>query len=41
LIFDADTALSFQAREALVETVRDDVDLTLCGAGAPPCAGGS
>jgi tRNA A-37 threonylcarbamoyl transferase component Bud32 len=40
LIFDADNALSFQARPVLVDEVRDDTGLGLCGAGAP-CPGGS
>jgi hypothetical protein len=34
---DAEIALSFQPRPALVREVRHDVGLTLCGAGAPPC----
>ena len=34
-----DAALSFQPRSELVRRVRSDAGLTLCGAGAPPCAG--
>jgi hypothetical protein len=34
LMFDADSALAFQRREALVEHVRDRTGLRLCGAGA-------
>jgi hypothetical protein len=41
LLFDADRALGFQSRDALVETVHDETGLSLCGAGAPECAGGS
>ena len=41
LMFDAETALSFQPRRELVEKVRADVGLTLCGAEAPRCRGGS
>ena len=40
-IFDADTALAFQPRDTLVDKVRGDSDLSLCGADAPPCPGGS
>ena len=39
LLFDADSALSFQSRAELVERVRVRNGLRLCGAGAPPCAG--
>lgn len=39
LALEADEALSFVARSAYVERVRDDFGLTLCGAGAPPCEG--
>jgi hypothetical protein len=41
LIFDVDTALDFQSRSSLVEKVRSDTDLSLCGADAPRCPGGS
>ena len=40
-MFDADNALAFQPRAALVDEVRDRSGLRLCGAGAPPCPGGS
>jgi hypothetical protein len=40
LLFDADTALAMQARQPLVDQVREDSNLRLCGAGAPPCPGG-
>jgi hypothetical protein len=40
LFFAADSALAFQPRSELVAKVRHDVDLSLCGAGAP-CPGGS
>ena len=39
-MFDAESALSFQPREALVDEVHDDSGLTLCGADAPRCVGG-
>ena len=39
LIFDADSALAFQPRHTLVASVREQSDLKLCGAGAPPCSG--
>jgi tRNA A-37 threonylcarbamoyl transferase component Bud32/membrane-associated phospholipid phosphatase len=35
LVFDVDDALAFQPREELVDEVRDDTDLRLCGAGSP------
>jgi tRNA A-37 threonylcarbamoyl transferase component Bud32 len=41
LMFDADRALAFQPRAELVQTVDDDTGLSLCGASAPPCVGGS
>jgi hypothetical protein len=41
VLFDADRALAFQARAPLVEEVRDRAGLSLCGAGAPPCPGGT
>jgi hypothetical protein len=40
LVFEADGALAFQPRGPLVDKVRNDSDLILCGAGAPPCVGG-
>ena len=39
LLFDADSALSFQPRKDLVAKVHDRNGLSLCGAGAPPCSG--
>jgi hypothetical protein len=39
-MFDADSALAYQPREQLVEHVRAEDDLRLCGAGAP-CPGGT
>ena len=41
LMFDAETALSFQPRDELVREVDRDFGLTLCGADAPRCPGGS
>ena len=42
LMFDVETALSFQPRSTLVrQGASDDFDLTLCGADAPRCPGGS
>ena len=35
LLFDADSALSFQGRADLVATVHDRNGLRLCGVGAP------
>jgi hypothetical protein len=35
---DADAALGFTPREAIVQSVAQDEDLTVCGAGAP-CPG--
>ena len=40
LLADADSALAFQPRRALVAEVRRSDHLSLCGAGAP-CTGGS
>jgi hypothetical protein len=40
-MFDAEGALAFQARAPLVDAVHRRSGLTLCGAGAPPCTGGS
>jgi hypothetical protein len=39
VVFEADQALGFQDRAALVEEVDDETGLRLCGAGAP-CPGG-
>ena len=39
LLFDVDTALAFQPRDALVDEVRSDSDLSLCGADAPRAPG--
>ncbi len=41
LVGELDTALSLQPRAALVAAVDRRTGLSLCGAGAPPCAGGS
>jgi hypothetical protein len=41
VLFDAERALAFQARQPLVHDVRERADLALCGAGAPPCPGGT
>jgi hypothetical protein len=38
LALEADEALTFGSRAAVVAKVRRDLGLTLCGAGAPPCA---
>jgi membrane-associated phospholipid phosphatase/tRNA A-37 threonylcarbamoyl transferase component Bud32 len=40
LRFDADQALAFQPRERIVEAVRENAGLDLCGAGTP-CPGGT
>jgi tRNA A-37 threonylcarbamoyl transferase component Bud32 len=40
LMFDAESALSFQPRATIVDEVHDDSGLTLCGADAPRCVGG-
>jgi membrane-associated phospholipid phosphatase/tRNA A-37 threonylcarbamoyl transferase component Bud32 len=40
LMFELDTALGFQPRRELVDTVRNESGLRLCGAGVP-CPGGS
>jgi hypothetical protein len=40
LVFEADQALAFESRSELVARVDDDTNLSLCGALAPPCAGG-
>jgi hypothetical protein len=39
LVFEADQALSFSPRSTIVDRVRDEVGLPLCGAGADPCPG--
>lgn len=39
LSLEADQALSFIRRIVVVERVHDEFGLSLCGAGAPPCAG--
>ena len=40
LLFDAEQALAFQSRERIVEAVRENAGLDLCGAGVP-CPGGN
>jgi hypothetical protein len=40
LVFDADSALAFQPRTVLVEKVKEDSGLRLCGAGVS-CPGGT
>jgi hypothetical protein len=40
LALEADQAVTFGLRSALVERVEDEFGLTLCGAGAPPCLDG-
>ena len=40
LALEADQAITFGLRSALVERVEDEFGLTLCGAGAPPCLDG-
>lgn len=37
LALEADEALTFGLRATVVKKVHDDLGLTLCGAGAPPC----
>ena len=39
LLFDADAALAMQPRDPLVEKVRDENGLRLCGFGAPAVPG--
>lgn len=39
LALEAEEALSFASRAVIVRRVEDDLGLSLCGAGAPPCAG--
>jgi hypothetical protein len=41
LMLAADNALTFQPRATLVDYVNSQTGLRLCGAGAPPCPGGS
>jgi hypothetical protein len=40
LVLEADQAVTFGRRSALVERVEDEFGLTLCGADAPPCTDG-
>jgi len=40
LALEADVAVTFGLRTVLVRQVQEDLGLTLCGAGAPPCLGG-
>jgi hypothetical protein len=40
LALEADDAVTFGLRTALVRQVREEFGLTLCGAGAPPCLNG-
>jgi hypothetical protein len=39
LSFDVEEALAFRPREELIDWVRDQVGLALCGAGESPCPG--
>jgi hypothetical protein len=39
LVIEADSAVSTLPRVDVVAEVRETLDLTLCGAGAPPCEG--
>ena len=39
LVIEADLAISTVARRDIVTHVQDSLDLTLCGAEAPPCVG--
>ncbi len=41
LLSDADQALGFQDRSEIVDEVRSRTGLSLCGAGAPACPGGT
>jgi hypothetical protein len=41
LMFDAENALDFEPREQLVDLVQDRSGLSLCGARAPRCPGGT
>ena len=38
-MIEADLAISTVARRDIVTQVQDSLDLTLCGAEAPPCVG--
>ena len=40
LALEADEAVTFGLRTVLVAEVQEELGLTLCGAGAPPCVGG-
>jgi hypothetical protein len=40
LALEADQAVTFGLRSALVQRVEDEFGLTLCGASAPPCVDG-
>jgi hypothetical protein len=40
LALEADEAVTFGLRTVLVRQVQEELGLTLCGAGAPPCVGG-
>ena len=40
LALEADEAVTFGLRTVLVAQVQEELGLTLCGAGAPPCLGG-
>ena len=40
LALEADEAVTFNPRTVLVAKVHEELGLTLCGAGAPPCLGG-
>jgi hypothetical protein len=40
LALEADQAVTFGLRTVLVAKVQEELGLTLCGAGAPPCVGG-
>jgi hypothetical protein len=39
LVFDLDPALQFLSRSFAVRKVKEQIGLTLCGAGAPACPG--
>lgn len=39
LAFEVDKALTFVSRSLLVDLVEDELGMSLCGAGAPPCVG--
>jgi hypothetical protein len=40
LALEADEAVTFGLRTVLVAKIQEELGLTLCGAGAPPCLGG-